>query len=407
LSSNTSVKEYTRLTECPSITGKISFGITRLAGFELLPIAGYGLTVFWILLFINAVNLLDGLDGLSAGVCLFCTVTMTLLTLSGGDWIAACLFACLSGALIGFLRYNFNPASIFMGDGGSYFLGYTIAVVSLCSSVKTQTGATMLIPILAMGVPMFDSFLSPIRRFLIGKEPFKPDTGHIHHKLFQVVDFNVRKAVLIVYLITLVLCLVSLVVISVKNEFALLVLVMLGACACLLIEKLGYLNAVEGERIVSWIRDIGYITGVSRKRRDFLRLQLNVCNSRNDDEFWENVSAIVAWLDFDHAEMEKKSGGGAVIHTWCKEHFDAHGAFFRQHVMKLELPMVDENGYDYGTLWLVKDIRKKSISRLSLLRVEQLRRTIERGLKTLKDSKGIHVPASQAGSPARVEPLKA
>ena len=132
----------------------------------------YGLTVFWFLIFINAVNLIDGLDGLAAGVCFFCCMVMTVLTLMKNDHLAALFFATLCGSILGFLRYNFNPASIFMGDGGSYFLGFAIAMTSLSSSVKSQTSAAILIPVIALGVPMFDAILSPVSRLLLGKELF-------------------------------------------------------------------------------------------------------------------------------------------------------------------------------------------------------------------------------------------
>lgn len=91
-------------------------------------------------------------------------------------------FAALGGAVLGFLRYNFNPASIFLGDGGSYFLGYAVAALSIIGSVKSQVGAVMLIPLLAMGVPIFDTMLAPMRRFVRGRKMFSPDNGHIHHQ---------------------------------------------------------------------------------------------------------------------------------------------------------------------------------------------------------------------------------
>jgi len=360
------------------------FGIDHVLGFDLLPVVSYGVTVFWILLFINAVNLLDGLDGLSAGVCLFCSLTMSFLSLSNGDWTTSFLFATLSGTLIGFLVHNFNPASIFMGDGGSYFLGYTISVISLYSSVKTQTGTAMLIPIVAMGVPMFDTFLSPIRRFLTGRGPFKPDSGHIHHMLVRRLGLNVRKTVLLIYLITSGLCIGALLSIHLKDEFSGIFLATLGAILFIFVEKLGYLENFGNKRVVNWLRDIGYITGVSQKRRCFLCMQLNISNSSSIEELWKNVSVLVESMGFEHAEMNQKCANGTkIVHSWCKDTFDAHGSLCNQHLMKVELPLVDDSGFDHGTIWLIKDTKKEAISQFTFLKIEQLRRTIESSLQSL------------------------
>ena len=103
----------------------------------------YVVTVFWFVLFINAVNLIDGLDGLAAGIAFFTATVLVILSVLRGEYLIGMLFAVLSGTCLGFLRYNFNPASIFMGDGGSYFLGYAIAGLSIMGSIKSQVGAAM------------------------------------------------------------------------------------------------------------------------------------------------------------------------------------------------------------------------------------------------------------------------
>lgn len=359
--------------------------IHHLICFDLsdLPLLSYLITVLWILFFINAVNLLDGLDGLSAGVCLFCSLTMVILSITRKDMTTACLFAALSGTLIGFLRYNSNPARIFMGDGGSYLLGYIIAVISLSSSNKSQTGASLLITVLAMGIPAFDTILSPIRRFLTGKGPFKPDRGHIHHKFINHLGFSPRHAVWMLYGITGMLCTIALIVVNIKDELAGVILIMLGACAFLFVHKLGYISTFDFERITNWICDIGYVAGISKKRRTFLWMQLSISESRHEREFWSNLCAVLEWLEFDYAEMNHKiKDGEAIAHTWNRGKFDVDLNFYRHHLFKLELPLADEN-HDFGTIWLVKDIRRKPISRFTMIRVEQLRRTIKSTLKML------------------------
>ena len=167
-----------------------------LWGVHLLDhlVVSYIITVFWFLLLINAINLVDGLDGLAGGIIFFASLVMMILSLLKSDYLIGFYFSILAGSVLGFLRYNFNPATIFLGDGGSYFLGYAMATLSVIGLVKSQTGAALAIPLLALGVPLFDTILSPLRRFLRGKKMFSPDKGHIHHRLVRM-GLTAKKAV--------------------------------------------------------------------------------------------------------------------------------------------------------------------------------------------------------------------
>ena len=198
----------------------------------------YFVTVFWFLLLINAVNLIDGLDGLAAGICFFASSFMSVLLIVKGDIFHAVLFTSLAGVLLGFLRYNFNPATIFMGDGGSYFLGYTIAALAIMSSAKCQIGTLMTIPVLALGVPIFDAILSPIRRFIIGRGIFKADKSHIHHRLIAM-GLSTKRVVWITYGVTAFLCLIAIVIVNLRDEFAGLFLIALTIGAFVFIRKIG------------------------------------------------------------------------------------------------------------------------------------------------------------------------
>ncbi|MBM9538630.1 glycosyltransferase family 4 protein [Desulfobulbus alkaliphilus] len=365
--------------------GGYSIDVFSLMGWQIGPAASYLLTVLWFLVFINAVNLMDGLDGLSAGVCFFCCLVMTTISLMNQDYLSASLFACLGGTLLGFLRYNFNPASIFMGDGGSYFLGFTIAMISLASSVKMQTGAAILIPIVALGVPMFDTILSPVRRFITGKGMFKPDNGHIHHKLVHYVGLNSRRAVLLIYLVSAVLCLLALIIASLQDERAGLFLILIGAAAMLATRKLGYLDYLATDKILGWFRDMSDSSGFSGDRRSFLNLQVNVARSQNFAEFWRTVSTALHRLGFDHAEMNCQGTMNRQVNFhWTRDNFDPETDFCRRCLMKLELPLMDQEGHNQGTLWLIKDLGKNPISHYTLRRIEHLRRTMVQTLVKLQ-----------------------
>ena len=166
-----------------------------------LPMGIFGLpvTVLWIVGVTNAVNLIDGLDGLAAGVVFFAALTNFVITQISGFVLIGVMMAAIMGALLGFLFYNFNPARIFMGDAGSYFLGFLLATTSLAgASIKTSTAVSMLVPIIALGVPIFDTLFSMVRRWLERRPIFSPDRGHVHHRLLDM-GITHRRAVLILY----------------------------------------------------------------------------------------------------------------------------------------------------------------------------------------------------------------
>jgi UDP-GlcNAc:undecaprenyl-phosphate/decaprenyl-phosphate GlcNAc-1-phosphate transferase len=163
-------------------------------GIFALPI-----TVLWITAIINAINLIDGLDGLAGGVAFFACVTNFVVGVINRDPIVMLMSASLGGALLGFLLYNFNPASIFMGDSGSLFLGYVLATMSILgNSVKSSTTVAILVPFIAMGLPIIDTLFAMLRRFLERRPIFSPDQGHIHHRLLAL-GLTHRRAVLILY----------------------------------------------------------------------------------------------------------------------------------------------------------------------------------------------------------------
>ncbi len=158
------------------------------------------LTIFWIVGLVNAINLIDGLDGLAAGVVLFAATTNLVVAWINGVPFAAWISAATAGSALGFLFYNFNPARIFMGDSGSYFLGYVLAVTALMGTQKTSTAASLLVPMMALGVPIFDTLFAMVRRILERRSIFSPDRGHLHHRLLDM-GLTHRRAVVIIYVV--------------------------------------------------------------------------------------------------------------------------------------------------------------------------------------------------------------
>lgn len=188
------------------------------------------LTVFWIVGFTNIVNLIDGLDGLAAGISLIACIAICIVTLQMGQADLACITLALAGAACGFLRYNFNPAKIFMGDTGSMLLGYTMAAISVMGSVKTAATVGLVVPVIVLGLPILDTLFAIVRRRINGRPVFQPDKGHLHHRLLAM-GLTQKQAVLLMYAITAVLGCVS--IVAAKANFTIgLLLVVLILCAC-------------------------------------------------------------------------------------------------------------------------------------------------------------------------------
>ena len=181
--------------------------------FVHLGILAVPVTIIWIVGITNAVNLIDGLDGLAVGVSSIAAITMLAVALLTGHLPIAITMAALAGACIGFMPYNLNPAKIFMGDTGSTFLGYMLATVSIMGLFKFYAVISFAVPFLILGLPIFDTANAIIRRVAAGRSPMSPDRGHVHHKLIDM-GFNQKQAVAILYAISATLGLTAVVLTS-------------------------------------------------------------------------------------------------------------------------------------------------------------------------------------------------
>ena len=173
-------------------------------------------TVLWIVAITNAVNLIDGLDGLACGVSAIGSMTLLVISLAISDGPVAILMAALTGGCLGFLPYNMNPAKIFMGDTGSTFLGFILAVVSIQGLFKLYTIISFAVPFLILGLPIFDTAFAFIRRIAHGQSPMHADRSHIHHRLIDM-GLNQKQAVATLYVISAILGL-SAVVLTTSGE---------------------------------------------------------------------------------------------------------------------------------------------------------------------------------------------
>ena len=199
--------------------------IEHFLGFSLPAWLSYPISVIWIVAITNAVNFIDGLDGLAAGVSAISAGTMLVVALllvpDGTAMISAILLAGIVGACIGFIPFNFNPASIFMGDTGSTFLGFMLASVSIFGLFKTYAVISFAVPFLVLGLPIFDICFAVIRRLAKGQSPMHADRGHVHHRLIDM-GFSQKQAVAISYLLSAILGL-SAVVLTDRGEIQALI----------------------------------------------------------------------------------------------------------------------------------------------------------------------------------------
>ncbi len=216
-------------------------------------------TILWVVAITNAVNLLDGLDGLAAGTSFIVCLAMFGISLLNQNIGIALCSAILAGSILGFLRYNFYPASIFLGDSGAYFLGFILSVLPLLGGLKGTATFAILIPLLALGLPIMDTALSMVRRllrslhimeideekneikffFLDGFSMFRADRDHIHHRLLQM-GFTQRKAVILLYAISLILGGLAFSSVYFKNINYALFLTTIGLASYIGLKKLGY-----------------------------------------------------------------------------------------------------------------------------------------------------------------------
>ena len=188
----------------------ITFITNPFNGIWSIGIFAIPLTLLWVVGITNAINLIDGLDGLAAGVTAISSLTLFFVALRTHQLGAAILMLALFGAALGFLRFNFFPASVFLGDSGSMFLGFVLATSSIIGVLKTTLVVALIVPVLILGVPIFDTLFAIGRRLKGGKHPFEADDKHIHHMLLRA-GFNKREAVLAIYIACFLLSFIALV----------------------------------------------------------------------------------------------------------------------------------------------------------------------------------------------------
>ncbi len=299
--------------------------------------ASWPLTLLWIVGITNAVNLIDGLDGLAAGISAVACGVVALLAASQGQAAVVVLMLALLGSICGFLFFNFNPATVFMGDCGSMFLGFTIASSGVLCSTKAPVLASLALPALALGVPILDTLFSMLRRFLERRSIFSADRSHFHHRLVDA-GFTQRQAVLSMYGLTLLAAGLGMLMMLVPKGYALIplfaaLLMLLAAFRAVGSIRLRDLKAALQKRY-------GLIHQVREDRKSFEDAALYFRRATNLDQWWLAVSTAADKMDFTTVELPLVNRDGtARALTW--RHSGDGLAVGREGLIQVHLPIQD------------------------------------------------------------------
>lgn len=183
---------------------KVDFVTNPLGGMVYLGVFSIPVTILWVVAITNALNLVDGLDGLAAGVAAISAGTVAVVSFTQGEPLVATCALILAAAALGFLPHNFHPAKIFMGDTGSMFLGFMLASLAAIGLTKSATAFSLILPILILGIPIFDMLFAIVRRVLTHQHIFTADRGHLHHRLLDL-GLSHKQSVLVIYAVNLLL----------------------------------------------------------------------------------------------------------------------------------------------------------------------------------------------------------
>jgi UDP-GlcNAc:undecaprenyl-phosphate GlcNAc-1-phosphate transferase len=252
-------------------------------------------TIFWIVGITNAVNLIDGLDGLATGLSAVTCGVLAVLSVHFEQYFMTIISISLLGALTGFLFFNFNPAKIFMGDCGSLFLGFTIASASIMCAAKTQALVSLTLPMLALGIPIFDMLFSILRRFLERRSLFSPDNEHFHHRLLAL-GLKQRHIVLCAYLITLVAAGFGMFMIVTRSWQTILIFAGIATLLGLVFQIIGIVRVKQ----TLWTLKQKYITSniINREKEGFENARLHFSSAKTFGQWWQSICVAAEKMDF-------------------------------------------------------------------------------------------------------------
>ncbi len=344
-----------------------------------LPMAlGFVLTVLWTVGITNAFNLIDGIDGLAAGTALFASLVMLVVSLTLDHPFVTVVSIALAAALIGFLRYNFNPASIFMGDSGSLFIGFILAALSVHGTQKASTAIAVAVPLIAFGLPIIDTSLTIARRLVSGQPIFKGDREHVHHMLLAR-GWSQRRVVLALYGVCALFGLLSLLIVNDTGRTTGFILLIISAGIVISIGRLRYhevdelkasmkRNLVEHrQRTINNIR----IRRISHTISKATTSQELLCAVQEMLEHGEFVYAVMQLGANSGEHASSRDGGsslmceigvrgGSISWSWKRDGFEAVDVIGSSRFWTLRLPLSTDRA-KWGYINLYREFGKDAL----------------------------------------------
>lgn len=279
---------------------------------------GWPITIIWIVGITNAVNLIDGLDGLSAGICAATCAVIAAFAIFTGQQAMAILMLILLGSLAGFLVFNFNPAKIFMGDSGSMFLGFFLATASMVSQTKVATVMGLLLPTLALGLPIFDMLLTVLRRMLARQSIFAPDSGHVHHRLLDR-GLKHHHVVILLYLVTLLVAGAGLLMMVFRGGGEVLIFVI---ALLVLLTVFRIAGVLQFRRMWEQVRD-NLVRGqtIRRERRHYQAIRDQFRSAKTYATWWRAARRMARRMQFEEitVQFQDDATGQLVEKTYRNE----------------------------------------------------------------------------------------
>lgn len=337
---------------------------------------GVLVTMLWLVGVTNAVNLIDGLDGLAAGISAIACGVLAVLAVISGNVILAIMMLTLLGALVGFLCFNFNPARVFMGDCGSLFLGFMIAAASILTASVTEAFVGIAIPVLVLGIPIFDTFFAMLRRFLQRRGLMSADRGHFHHRLLDM-GFSQHHVAIIAYGVTLLVTGLGFFLLVTGSAAAVSIFL---CCLLLLLLIFRSVGAIRLHETLAGIHHRSEIAHRQRiERKSFEEAQLHFRSARSFEDWWQAACIAARKLQFSSLDLNLSNRDGSPrILNWQTDS-DSSG----QPMVTMEIPIADRRsgGAMRMKISVPKTTSLESIGR----RVTFLARLIEEnGLHTLQ-----------------------
>lgn len=351
--------------------GRVSVLSVPFVGTVELPLAvSFIVTVVWIVAVANAFNLIDGIDGLAAGAGLFASLVMLVVSVMLGHTLVAVAACALCGAMVGFLRYNFNPASIFLGDSGALFVGFTLAALSVHGAQKASTAVAVAIPLLAFGVPLVDTGFTLMRRFVSGRPLFQGDREHIHHMLLAR-GWSQRRVTTVLYGACSLFGLAALFFVHEAGRMTGLLLFIVAAAVALAVGRLRYHEVDElkagvrrglverrlrtannvsvrrAVRAMSEAKDLPAFFDAMRElleMGEFVHARVKLAASDKETNAQRASQIVRASLKASPQMRGVKTEGGAIIWSWERGDIEPQEIYASERFWTLRLPLATERG---------------------------------------------------------------